>query len=130
MTAGSHGTTYGGNPLAMAAGNAVLDIVLAPGFMENVEKTSKRFKVGLERLVARYPRLLAETRGKGLMLGLQCQITNGDLVKKLMDHGLLSVPAGDNVVRFVPPLTITTTEVDEALEILETALSELKRDAA
>ena len=130
MTAGSHGTTYGGNPLAMAAGNAVLDIVLAPGFMENVEKTSKRFKVGLERLVARYPRLLAETRGKGLMLGLQCQITNGDLVKKLMDHGLLRVPAGDNVVRFVPPLTITTTEVDEALEILETALSELKRDAA
>ena len=130
MTAGSHGTTYGGNPLAMAAGNAVLDIVLAPGFRENVEKTSKRFKVGLERLVARYPRLLAETRGKGLMLGLQCQITNGDLVKKLMDHGLLSVPAGDNVVRFVPPLTITTTEVDEALEILETALSELKRDAA
>ncbi len=129
MTAGSHGTTYGGNPLAMAAGNAVLDIVLAPGFMENVEKTSKRFKVGLERLVARYPHLLAETRGKGLMLGLQCRITNGDLVKKLMDHGLLSVPAGDNVVRFVPPLTITTTEVDEALKILETALSELKRDA-
>ena len=130
MTAGSHGTTYGGNPLAMAAGNAVLDIVLAPGFMENVEKTAKRFKLGLDRLVARYPRLLAETRGKGLMLGLQCRITNGDLVKKLMDHGLLSVPAGDNVVRFVPPLTITTAEVDEALKILETALSELKQDAA
>lgn len=130
MTAGSHGTTYGGNPLAMAAGNAVLDIVLAPGFMENVEKTSKRFKAGLDRLVARYPRLLAETRGKGLMLGLQCRITNGDLVNKLMEHGLLSVPAGDNVVRFVPPLIITTAEVDEALKILETALSELKRDAA
>jgi acetylornithine/N-succinyldiaminopimelate aminotransferase len=130
MTAGSHGTTYGGNPLAMAAGNAVLDVVLAPGFMENVETSAKRFKDGLDRLVARYPRLLAETRGKGLMLGLQCRITNGDLVSKLMEHGLLSVPAGDNVVRFVPPLIITPTEVDEALKILETSLSELKRDAA
>ncbi len=130
MTAGSHGTTYGGNPLAMAAGNAVLDVVLAPGFMENVQTVAARFKSGLDRLVARYPRLLGETRGKGLMLGLQCRITNGDVVKKLMDHGLLSVPAGDNVVRFVPPLIITETEVDEALQILETALSELKRDAA
>lgn len=120
MTAGSHGSTYGGNPLAMAAGNAVLDIVLAPGFMDNVDERSKQFKTGLEDIAKRYPALFEDARGTGLMLGLKCKITNSDLVAKLMQNGLLSVPAGDNVVRFVPPLTITSGNVSEALQIIDT----------
>lgn len=120
MTAGSHGSTYGGNPLAMAAGNAVLDIVLAPGFMDNVDERSKQFKTGLEDIAERYPALFEDARGTGLMLGLKCKITNSDLVAKLMQNGLLSVPAGDNVVRFVPPLTITSDNVSEALQIIDT----------
>jgi acetylornithine/N-succinyldiaminopimelate aminotransferase len=125
MTAGSHGSTYGGNPLAMAAGNAVLDIVLAPGFLDNVDKRSKQFKTGLEDIAKRYPALFEDARGTGLMLGLKCKIPNSDLVGKLMGNGLLSVPAGDNVVRFVPPLTITSDNVIEALQIIDTTCREL-----
>ncbi|MEX0694890.1 MAG: aspartate aminotransferase family protein [Rhodospirillales bacterium] len=125
MTAGSHGSTYGGNPLAMAAGNAVLDVVLAPGFMDNVQKRASQFRTGLEDLVQRYPALFEDARGTGLMLGLKCKITNSDLVTKLMQNGLLSVPAGDNVVRFVPPLTITSENVSEALEIIDQTCRDL-----
>jgi len=130
MTAGSHGTTYGGNPLAVAAGNAVLDIVLAPGFLENVSKVSAEFMDGLNKLVAAYPDQLEDCRGKGLMIGLKCKITNGDLVNKAMQHGLLSVPAGDNVVRFVPPMVVTSADVAEALEKLDAALNDLKNEGA
>ena len=127
MTAGSHGTTYGGNPLAMAAGNAVLDVVLEPGFMDNVIARGDELKTGLGKLVEKYPALLVDARGRGLMVGLKCadQLVNGDLVAKAMAHGLLSVPAGDNVVRFVPPMIITSEQIDEALSILDTSLSEL-----
>lgn len=130
MTAGSHGTTYGGNPLAVAAGNAVLDVVLAPGFLENVSKVSAEFMVGLNKLVAAYPDQLEGCRGKGLMVGLKCKVTNGDLVNKAIDHGLLSVPAGDNVVRFVPPMVVTSADVAEALEKLDAALNDLKNEGA
>jgi len=131
MTAGSHGSTYGGNPLAMAAGNAVLDVVLKPGFMENVQARGDELKAGLEKLVAKYPTLLESARGRGLMVGLKCsaKILNGDLVAKAMAHGLLSVPAGDNVVRFVPPMVITSEQINEAVSILDTALSELSSDS-
>lgn len=132
MTAGSHGSTYGGNPLAMAAGNAVLDIVLQPGFMENVQARGDELKAGLEKLVAKHPTLLEDARGRGLMVGLKCSanIVNGDLVAKAMAHGLLSVPAGDNVVRFVPPMVITSEQIDEAVSILDAALSELSTNSA
>ena len=129
MTAGSHGSTYGGNPLAMAAGNAVLDVVLAPGFFENVQARGAQFMTGLKDLVTRYPSLLEEARGKGLMLGLKCRITNGDLVKRAMANGLLTVPAGDNVVRFVPPMTISADDVDEALRLLDASLESLASEA-
>ena len=109
----------------MAAGNAVLDIVLAPGFLDNVDKRSKQFKTGLEDIAKRYPALFEDARGTGLMLGLKCKIPNSDLVGKLMGNGLLSVPAGDNVVRFVPPLTITSDNVIEALQIIDTTCREL-----
>lgn len=131
MTAGSHGSTYGGNPLAMAAGNAVLDVVLAPGFMDNVQKIAAQLKASLENIVARYPSVYSDARGTGLMLGLKCAdgVVNGDLVKALMQGGLLGVPAGDNVVRFVPPLVITAEQVDEALAIIDTASAGLAKDA-
>lgn len=126
MTAGSHGTTYGGNPLAMAAGNAVLDVVLEPGFMDNVIARGDQLKSGLDALAKKYPSLLVDARGRGLMVGLKCSdnLVNGDLVAKAMANGLLSVPAGDNVVRFVPPMVITSEQVDEALSILDAAIAE------
>ena len=130
MTAGSHGSTYGGNPLAMAAGNAVLDVILAPGFMENVQKVAGEFRTGLEDIVARYPTLYEDARGTGLMLGLKCKIANGDVVAELMLNGLLSVPAGDNVVRFVPPLIITSDDAKAALTIIDASSRELAEDAA
>jgi acetylornithine/N-succinyldiaminopimelate aminotransferase len=132
MTAGSHGTTYGGNPLAMAAGNAVLDIVLEPGFMDNVIARGDELKAGLDKLVEKYPAMLVDARGRGLMVGLKCsdKLVNGDLVAKAMALGLLSVPAGDNVVRFVPPMIITSEQITEALSILDSALSELSEGGA
>lgn len=132
MTAGSHGTTYGGNPLAMAAGNAVLDVVLEPGFMDNVVARGDELKAGLGKLVDKYPAMLVDARGRGLMVGLKCsdKLVNGDLVAKAMAHGLLSVPAGDNVVRFVPPMIITSQQIDDALSILDAALSELSNEDA
>jgi acetylornithine/N-succinyldiaminopimelate aminotransferase len=132
MTAGSHGSTYGGNPLAMAAGNAVLDVVLAPGFLDGVQKIAEALKAGLQDIAKRHASLYEDARGTGLMLGLKCKdpVVNGDVVKKLMQHGLLSVPAGDNVVRFVPPLVITADDVKEALSIIDAASADLEKDAA
>ncbi|MEK9725907.1 MAG: aminotransferase class III-fold pyridoxal phosphate-dependent enzyme, partial [Rhodospirillaceae bacterium] len=132
MTAGSHGATFGGNPLAMAVANAVLDVILADGFLDHVSETGTRLRAGLEDLVAKYPKLFAEVRGQGLMLGLRCTdaITNGDVVGKATARGLLTVPAGANVVRFVPPLTIEATHVDEALQILDASAAEMAAEAS
>ncbi|MBO6519175.1 MAG: aspartate aminotransferase family protein [Rhodospirillales bacterium] len=131
MTAGSHGSTYGGNPLAMAAGNAVLDVILAPGFLEGVQKIAGTFMAGLEDIASKHPSVFEIARGTGLMLGLKCAdgVTNGDVVKKLMENGLLSVPAGDNVVRFVPPLVITADDVTEALSIIEKTATDFEGGA-
>lgn len=132
MTAGSHGSTYGGNPLAMAAGNAVLDVLLEKGFMDSVRKVAAELKTGLEDIASRHASLYEDARGTGLMLGLKCTsgTVNGDVVAKLMQHGLLSVPAGDNVVRFVPPLVITSENVKEALSIIDAASVELEKGVA
>jgi len=132
MTAGSHGSTYGGNPLAMAAGNAVLDVILEPGFLEHVQQVAGELKAGLNDIAERHPLLFTEARGTGLMLGLKCTegVVNGDVVGKLTQHGLLSVPAGDNVVRFVPPLILTSDDVKEALQIIDAASAELEKDVA
>ncbi len=121
---GSHGTTFGGNPLAMAVGNAVLDVMLAPGFLDEVVARGAQLKKGAERLIAAYPKVFAELRGKGLMLGLKCVTPNLEMVDRLRRCGLLTVGAGDNVVRLLPPLIITASEVDQALAMLETAAKE------
>ncbi len=132
MTAGSHGSTYGGNPLAMAAGNAVLDIILAPGFLDGVQKASDQLKSGLDDIARKHPSVFEGARGAGLLLGLKCVdgVVNGDVVKALIGNGLLSVPAGDNVVRFVPPLVVTAEDVAEALSIIEKTSAELEQSAA
>ncbi len=126
MTAGSHGSTFGGNPLAMSAANAVLDVVLELGFLDKVQSVGQKLKAGLEKLVAAYPDQVTEARGAGLMLGLRCKEegANGALVGKLFDHGLLTVPAGDNIVRLMPPLIVGETEIAEALAIVEAALAD------
>lgn len=130
MVAGSHGTTYGGNLMAMAAGNAVADTVLADGFLENVQQIANRMKQGLASISDRFPTVFKGVRGTGLMLGLECVMVNGDVVAALRDQGLLTVPAGDNVVRILPPLVIGDAEIDEGLGMIETAATELAGKAA
>ena len=125
MTPGTHGTTYGGNPLAMAVGNAVLDIVLDDGFLENVRRTALLFKQSLASLGDRYPDVIEEIRGEGLLLGLKGRALNTDIVAALRHEGLLAVPAGDNVVRLLPPLIITADEVREGMTRIEAAVAAL-----
>lgn len=125
MTAGTHGSTFGGNPLAMAVGNAVLDVVTAPGFLERVQETGSLLQGRLEALVERHPTVLAAARGRGLMLGLRCVVPNGDLVTRLRLNGLLVVSAADNAIRILPPLIVGETEIDEAIAILDRTCREL-----
>jgi acetylornithine/N-succinyldiaminopimelate aminotransferase len=123
MTAGTHGSTFGGNPLAMAVGNAVLDVVLEPGFLEHVEHTARLFRRRLEDLAKHHPDVIKGLRGLGLMVGLECVVPAGDLVAKLRAEGLLTVPAAENVVRLLPPLNIDEGQVDEAMAILERVIA-------
>jgi acetylornithine/N-succinyldiaminopimelate aminotransferase len=125
MTAGSHGSTFGGNPLACACGNAVLDVLLEDGFLERVEELAKRLRHQLDQLAAAYPGVITGVRGQGLLLGLVFGPPNTEVSSKLMARGLLTVPAGDNVVRLLPPLIIGQAEIDEALAILEELCQEL-----
>ncbi len=119
MNVGSHGSTFGGNPLAMAVANAVLDVVLAEGFLEQVERTGGVLRRRLEDLAERYPQVFETVRGRGLMLGLKCVVPAGEMMARLRDEGLLTVAAAENVVRIVPPLTIEQSHIDEALAILD-----------
>lgn len=121
MTAGSHGSTYGGNPLACAVGNAVLDIVLSPGFLAHVQDVSRLLKQKLARLNDEYPDIIEEVRGIGLLIGLKCKALNSDVVQALSDEKLLAVSAGDNVVRLLPPLIIDEHHIDEAIERIDMA---------
>lgn len=125
MTLGTHGTTYGGNPLAMAVGNAVLDVVLDDGFLTHVNDIALVLRQGLASLKDRYPDLIEDVRGTGLLLGLKCAGSNADLVMAMRNERLLAVPAGDNVVRLLPPLIVTAEEAREALNRIEAALDML-----
>lgn len=127
MTAGTHGSTFGGNPLAMAAGNAVLDEMLAPGFLDRVKQVGLLFKQRLAEIKDRYPGIVAEVRGEGLQLGLRCVIPNTQLIDALREEHLLSVGAGDNVVRLYPPLIVSDQEVGEAMGMLDRACARLAR---
>ena len=121
MTAGTHGTTFGGNPLAMAVGNAVLDVVLADGFLQTVQRTALLLKQRLAEIRDRHPAVVAEIRGSGLMLGLRLHTPNTEFVKAAAAEDLLVIGAGDNVVRLLPPLVIGEAEVAEAFDRLDRA---------
>ena len=126
MVPGTHGSTYGGNPLAMAVGNAVLDVVLEDGFLDNVAKTGLILKQSLAGLMDSYPDFIEEIRGRGLLLGLKLKMPPAELVAELRKEGLLTVGAGDNVLRLAPPLTIGQEEIDFALQALERALNSMR----
>jgi len=130
MTAGTHGTTYGGNPLACAVGCAVMEVMAEDGFMEHVSRVSGHLRQGLDSLVARFPDVFELVRGSGLMIGVKCVVPNGEVVAAGYDHKLLTVPGGDNVIRILPPLIVTTQDVDEALRRLEAAATDLSGRAA
>ncbi len=126
MTAGTHGTTFGGNPLAMAVGNAVLDVVLAEGFMQHVNQTGLKLSQKLARLKDQYPDIIEEIRGKGLMLGLKVKPANSEMVKALIAEKMLTIPAADNVVRLLPPLIVTDEEIEEAENKIERACQKMQ----
>jgi len=126
MGPGTHGTTFGGNPLAMAVGNAVLDVVLAPGFLDEVAHAGLLAKQSLAAVVDRHPRVFELIRGEGLMIGLKCRAPVGDVVAAMRAERLLGVGAGDNVVRLLPPLTVREAEIAEAAAMLDAAAARVE----
>ena len=132
MVAGTHGSTYGGNPLAMAVGLAAVDLIAQPEFLESVQQQGQALHTALEGVIARHPSVYAELRGVGMMLGLRCVdgIVNLDLVNALRHHGLLSVGAAENVIRLLPPLIIGAKEIAEAVAILDIVGAELSAAAS
>ena len=125
MTPGTHGSTFGGNPLAMAVGNAVMDIVSTKKFLNNVKKSSKYFFSNLNKLKEKYPNIIKEIRGRGLLIGVQLYADQTMFIKKLMDNRLLTIRAAENVVRILPPLNVKTKEIDIALKIIDKVCSEI-----
>jgi len=125
MTKGSHGSTFGGTPLAMAAGNAVLDVMLAPGFLENVSRMGELLKSRVEALARQNDSLFEYVQGRGLMLGVKCRKPNTEVVEALRRHGMLVVGAGDNQIRLLPPLTIDERHVEEAVAKLDAVSREM-----
>jgi acetylornithine/N-succinyldiaminopimelate aminotransferase len=130
MTAGTHGSTFGGNPLAMAIGNAVLDVILAPGFLESVRDKALLFKQRLAEVKDRHPAVFAELRGDGLLIGLRAIVPAGELVDAMRAEKLLSVAAGDNVVRLLPPLIASEEEIGEAVSRLDRAATRIEESLA
>jgi acetylornithine/N-succinyldiaminopimelate aminotransferase len=130
MVAGTHGSTFGGNPLATAVGNAVLDVVLGEGFLDNVQKQALKLKQSLARLKDLHPTVIEDIRGEGLMMGIKTKVLNTDFIKAALGEKLLVIGAGDNVVRLLPPLIVTDADVNEALKKLEAVCVALeKKDA-
>ena len=126
MGPGTHGSTFGGNPLAMSAGNAVMDVMFKKGFLNNVKKNGKFFYDGLINLKKKYPKIIKEIRGKGLLLGLALYIDQTKFIDKLLDNKLLTIRAAENVVRLLPPLNVNKIEINLALKILENACRSFK----
>ena len=119
MKPGTHGSTFGGNPLAMSAGNAVMDVMFKKGFLSNVTKNGNHFLKGLKKLKEKYPKIIKEVRGKGLLIGLCLHRDQTKFIQKLMDNKLLTVRAAENVVRLLPPLNVTKQEINLGLKILD-----------
>lgn len=130
MKPGLHGSTYGGNPLAMVAAKTVVDIISEPSFLEHVVKTSESLREQLKKVVAKHPGVVEEVRGAGFLMGLKCVVPAGDLQTALREKGLLTVGAGENVLRVLPPLTIEESHVSEAVSMIDAACAGLARHAA
>lgn len=130
MTAGTHGSTFGGNPLAMAVGNAVLDVVMAPGFLDKVRHTALLLKQKLAEIKDRYASVISEVRGEGLLIGLHMVPPAGEMVDELRAEKMIAVAAGDNVVRLLPPLIISEDEIAEAVSRIDKACARLARTHA
>ena len=126
MTPGTHGSTFGGNPLAMAVGNTVMDIISNKKFLKNVKDISNYFFLGLSELRKKYPKIIKEIRGRGLLIGIQLFNDQTVFIKKLMDHRLLTIRANENVVRILPPLNVKKKEIDQALKIINKVCTELE----
>ena len=126
MTPGTHGSTFGGNPLAMAVGNTVMDIVSNRKFLNNVKKLSKYFLSNLNKLKEKYPKVIKQIRGRGFLIGIQVHKDQIKFIKKLMDNKLLTIRAAENVVRILPPLNVKKNEIDQALKIISKVCLELK----
>jgi acetylornithine/N-succinyldiaminopimelate aminotransferase len=126
MKTGTHGSTYGGNPLAMAVGNAVLDIMLAEGFLQHVNDVTLVFRQGLASLKDRYPDIIEDVRGEGLMIGIKAAVPSSELLQAIRGAHLLAVPAGDNVIRLLPPLVVTAEEAREGLARVERAAESIR----
>jgi acetylornithine/N-succinyldiaminopimelate aminotransferase len=125
MTAGTHGSTFGGNPLAMSAVNATLDVMLEPGFLDRVKQIALLFKQRLAEIKDRYPALIAEVRGEGLLVGVRALVPAAELVDALRGEKMLVVAAGDNVVRLLPPLIVSDQEIAEGITRLDRACAKL-----
>jgi acetylornithine/N-succinyldiaminopimelate aminotransferase len=125
MVVGTHGSTYGGNPLAMAVGNAVLDVIAENDFLRAVVHKGGHLRKGLEGLIAKYPKIYTGIRGQGLILGIVCGPTNTQIVQALTAEKLLTVAAAENVIRLLPPLIVSETQIDEALAILDKVAAQI-----
>ncbi|MHA6692413.1 acetylornithine transaminase [Devosia sp. A449] len=131
MVPGTHGSTYGGNPLATAVGNAVLDRILAPGFLDHVNQMGQKLAWHLQQLAQKYPDFVLETRGKGLLAGIKITPPVRDFVERLRsDHQLLAIGAGDNVLRLIPPLIVTEADIEDAMTRLGAAFDAIAAEAA
>ena len=125
MTPGTHGSTLGGNPLAMAVGNAVLDVIFEKNFLKDVKKKGEYFDKKLNKIKEKYPKIIGEIRGIGLMKGLKMLVDNNEFMKKLMNHKMLTVKAEENVIRLFPPLIVKNDELDEAIDKIEMVCKEV-----
>ncbi len=126
MTPGTHGSTFGGNPLAMAVGNTVMDIVSSRKFLNNVKKLSKYFLSNLNKIKEKYPKIIREIRGRGLLIGIELKTDQTKFIKNLMDNKLLTIRAAENVVRILPPLNVKKIEIDQAIKIIDKVCSKLR----
>ena len=130
LVPGTHGTTYGGNPLACAAGNAVLDIILAPGFLESVERKGAKLRSALDAIAREFPQVYENARGMGLLQGLKCVLPVGQVQAACVAEGLMAITAGENVLRLAPPLVVTDADLDEAIAMLRRATQKVVPSSA
>ena len=126
MVPGTHGSTFGGNPLAMSVGNKVMDIISNKKFLKKVKISSKYFLSNLKKIKDKYPNKIKQIRGKGLLIGIQLYKDQNKFIKSLMDNKLLTIRAAENVVRILPPLNVKKYEIDQAVKIINKVCSELK----